>query len=136
MVPPRGKPILQLRVALTARDYEQLLGFYSTGLGVEPAQVWSNDGGRAVLLELGKATLEIFDEAQAQAIDRIEVGRRVSGEVRFALEVPDLQAALDRVLAQGAILVHPPIVTPWGDRNARVQDPLGRQITLFQSPTG
>jgi uncharacterized glyoxalase superfamily protein PhnB len=60
----------------------------------------------------------------------------VSGEVRFALEVPDLQAALDRVLAQGAILVHPPIVTPWGDRNARVQDPLGRQVTLFQSPTG
>lgn len=136
MVPPQGKPILQLRVALTARDYEQLLAFYSAGLGVEPAQVWSNDGGRAVLLELGKATLEIFDETQAQAIDRIEVGRRVSGEVRFALEVPDLQAALDRVLAQGAILVHPPIVTPWGDRNARVQDPLGRQVTLFQSPTG
>jgi hypothetical protein len=84
MAPPQGKPILQLRVALTARDYEQLLAFYSAGLGVEPAQSWSNDGGRAVLLELGKAALEIFDEAQAQAIDRIEVGRRVSGEVRFA----------------------------------------------------
>jgi len=26
----------------------------------------------------------------------------------------------------------PPIVTPWGDLNARVQDPDGLQITLFQ----
>lgn len=128
-----GKPILQLRVALTAQDYERLVAFYCTGLGVEPAQVWSNDGGRAVLLELGKATLEIFDEAQALAIDRIEVGGRVSGEVRFALEVPDLQAALDRLLAQGATLVHSPVATPWGDRNARVQDPTGRQVTLFQA---
>ena len=134
MVARERKPILQLRVALTARDYEQLRGFYCDGLGLEPAALWSNDGGRAALLDLGKATLEIFDEAQARAIDQIEVGRRVSGEVRFALQVPDLKAALDRLLAHGATLVHPPVVTPWGDHNARLQDPSGMQITLFQEP--
>jgi hypothetical protein len=31
--------------------------------------------------------------------------------------------------------VHPPIETPWGDLNARVQDPDGLQITLFQTGT-
>jgi len=133
-VPQEQNPILQLRVALTGREYERLREFYCDGLGLEPTQVWSNDGGRAVLLDLGKATLEIFDEAQARAIDEIEVGRRVSGEVRFALQVPDLKAALDRLLAHGATLVHPPVVTPWGDHNARLQDPSGMQITLFQSP--
>jgi methylmalonyl-CoA/ethylmalonyl-CoA epimerase len=86
-----------------------------------------------MLLDLGKATLEIFDEAQARAIDHIEVGRRVSGEVRFALQVPDLQTALDRLLAYGATLVHAPVLTPWGDRNARLQDPSGMQVTLFQA---
>jgi hypothetical protein len=29
--------------------------------------------------------------------------------------------------------VHPPVVTPWGDRNARFEDPDGLQLTLFQS---
>jgi methylmalonyl-CoA/ethylmalonyl-CoA epimerase len=133
MALPQGKPILQLRVALTAQDYERMVAFYCAGLADEPAQIWSNDGGRALLLDLGKATLEIFDDAQAQAIDRIEVGHRVSGEVRFALEVPDVQAALDRLLAHGGVLVQSPVVTPWGDLNARVQDPAGRQVTLFQA---
>src|SRR5438093_1257794 len=133
MVPREQKPILELRVTLTARDYEQLRGFYCDGLGLEPAQLWSNDGGRGVLLDLGKA-IEIFDEAQARAIDQIEVGRRVSGEVRFALQVPDLKAALDRLLAHGATLVHPPVVTPWGAHKARLQDPFGMQITLFLAP--
>jgi uncharacterized glyoxalase superfamily protein PhnB len=82
---------------------------------------------------MGHATLEIFDEAQAQTIDEIEVGQRVSGPIRFALQVPDLQAALERLLAHGATLVHPPLMTPWGDYNVRLQDPDGLQVTLFQA---
>ena len=82
---------------------------------------------------MGQATLEIFDERHAQSVDAIEAGRRISGPIRFALKVPDLQAAMDRLLAKGAVLVHPPVVTPWGDHNVRLQDPDGMQITLFQS---
>jgi lactoylglutathione lyase len=124
---------MELRVALTTSDYDRLVRFYCDGLGLEPAQLWHNEQGRAMLLDLGHATLELFDEAQAETIDRIEVGRRVSGPVRFALQVPDLDAALVRLLAHGATLVHPPVLTPWGDRNVRLQDPDGMQITLFQS---
>jgi methylmalonyl-CoA/ethylmalonyl-CoA epimerase len=109
-----------------------LVNFYCRGLGIEPAAIWNNDGGQALMLELGKATLEIFDERQAQVIDQLEAGKRVSGQVRFALRVPDLQAAMERSLAHGATLVHPPVVTPWGDLNVRLQDPDGMQITLFQ----
>ena len=83
---------------------------------------------------MGKATLEIFDEAQAETIDGIEAGRRVSGPIRFALQVPDLKAAMERLLANGAKLVHPAVLTPWGDYNVRLQDPDGLQITLFQAP--
>ncbi len=127
-------PVLQLRIALTAADYERAIQFYCAGLGLEPSQIWSNDGGRATLLEMGRATLELFDEPQARAIDQLEAGRRLSGQVRLALQVPDLQAAIQRLLAHDATLVHPPVLTPWGDYNARLQDPDGLQITLFQSP--
>lgn len=81
---------------------------------------------------MGSATLEIFDETQAESVDMIEAGKRNSGKIRFALQVPDLDKAMQRLLAHGAILVHPPVLTPWGDKNVRLQDPEGMQITLFQ----
>jgi catechol 2,3-dioxygenase-like lactoylglutathione lyase family enzyme len=127
-------PILELRIALTTSDYERLVKFYCAGLGIEPAAIWNNDGGKALMLEMGNATLEIFDEKQAEVIDDLEAGKRVSGQVRFALQVPDLKAAMERLLAHGATLVHPPVTTPWGDHNVRLQDPDGMQITLFQVP--
>ncbi len=128
----QNSPILELRIAITTSDYERLVKFYCDGLGLEPAATWNNDGGRALMLEMGKATLELFDERQAEVIDQLEAGKRVSGQIRFALQVPDLKAAMERLLAHGATLVHPPITTPWGDYNVRLQDPDGMQITLFQ----
>ena len=125
-------PIMELRVAITASEYERLVRFYCDGLGLEPAQLWPSDQGRAVILDMGQATLEIFDETQANTIDHIEAGKRLSGQIRFALKVPDLKAAMKRLLSRGAILVHPPVVTPWGDYNVRLQDPEGMQVTLFQ----
>lgn len=126
--------IYELRVAVTTQDYERLVKFYCLGLGIEPAAVWNNDGGKALMLNMGNATLEIFDERQAEVIDDLEAGKRVSGRVRFALQVPDLNAAMERMLANGATLVHEPVTTPWGDHNVRLQDPDGMQITLFQAP--
>jgi len=125
-------PILEMRVAVTTVDFERMMKFYSDALGQDPAADWSTDHAKAVMFEMGKASLEIFDEAQAADVDQIEVGRRVSGRVRFALQVPDLDAALERLAAKGAKLIHPPVETPWGDRNARIEDPDGMQITLYQ----
>jgi len=125
-------PVLELRVAITAQDFERLENFYRQGLGLEPDQIWPAGQGRALVLDMGKATLEVFDEKQARTIDTIEVGHRVSGQVRFAIQVPDVEAATERLIANGAALVHPPVLTPWGDRNVRFQDPEGMQITLFQ----
>ena len=126
-------PVLELRVALTTSDYERLVKFYCQGLGIEPAAVWDNGAGHGLALDMGKATLEVFDETQAETVDEIEAGRRISGPIRFAIQVPDLDSAMKRFLDNGATLVHDPVVTPWGDRNVRVQDPDGMQITLFQA---
>jgi len=107
-----NRPVLQQRVALTSKDYERIVKFYCEGLGIQPAAIWNNDGGKAMMLEMGSATLELFDETQAEVIDRLEAGKRLSGQIRFAFQVPDLQAAMERLLAHGAVLVHPPVTTP------------------------
>jgi len=123
-----------MRVALTTSDYEKVVKFYSEGLGIEPTAIWNNDGGKALILDMGNATLELFDERQAEIIDQLEAGQRLSGQIRFAFQVSDLNAAMERLLAHGATLVHEPILTPWGDYNVRLQDPNGMQVTLFQVP--
>jgi catechol 2,3-dioxygenase-like lactoylglutathione lyase family enzyme len=126
-------PVLELRVAVTTADYQRLVSFYQDGLGLDPAGLWTNEHGNALIFDMGRGTLEIFDEGHAASIDQIEVGQSVSGHIRFALQVPDLDAALQRVLAWGATLVHEPVVTPWNHRNARVQSPDGLQVTLYQA---
>ena len=131
----QNTPILELRVAITTKEYEKLVKFYCAGLGIEPAAIWNNDGGKALMLNMGNATLEIFDERQAEVVDNLEAGTRISGQIRLALQVPDLKAAMDGMLANGATLIHEPVMTPWGDLNVRLQDPDGMQITLFQAKT-
>ena len=123
--------VTELRITLTVQDFGQALAFYRDALGLEQLADWSSESGRVVVLEAGRATLELFDDAQAEAVDAIEAGRRVSGTVRLAMQVADSNDMAQRLVAAGAVRVAPPVVTPWGDRNARVQAPDGMQLTLF-----
>ncbi|MGL5857467.1 MAG: VOC family protein [Angustibacter sp.] len=121
----------ELRLTMTVDDFDRALAFYRDHLGLQQLQDWTSENGRAVLLEAGHATLELFDDAQAAHIDQLEAGRRVSGPVRLCVQVPDSDTTADRLIAAGANRVAPPVDTPWGDRNARIQTPDGMQLTLF-----
>ena len=125
--------VTELRVALTVSDFPAAVAFYRDALGLEQIADWSTEDGRVVVLDAGRATLELFDDSQAEIVDMIEAGRRVSGTVRLALEVPDSDATARRLVAAGATEVAPPVMTPWGDRNARIQAPDGMQLTLFSA---
>ena len=126
--------VVELRIALTVPDFDQAVAFYRDTLGLEQLADWSGEDGRVILLEAGSATLELFDEQQAESVDRIEAGRRVSGPVRFAISVDDLDATADQLVAAGAEAMAPPVVPPWGGRNARLRTPDGMQLTLFSEP--
>ncbi len=123
--------VTELRVALTVQDFGQALAFYRDALGLEQIADWTSETGRVVVLGAGRATLELLDDAQAETVDTIEAGRRVSGTVRLALQVADSEDIAKRPAMAGAVRVAPPVVTPWGDRNARAQAPDGMQLTLF-----
>lgn len=123
--------ISELRITLTVSDFDKAVAFYRDGLGLPQIADWSTDQARVILLEAGRATIELFDEAQAADIDNVEAGSRVSGQVRLCLQVPDSDALADQLVDVGATRVAPAVDTPWGDRNARIQDPDGLQLTLF-----
>ena len=66
-------------------------------------------------------------------MDRIEVGERVSGPARLAIEVPDVEASAATLERRGARAVAGPVETPWGDFNRRLRTPDGLQLTLFET---
>jgi lactoylglutathione lyase len=125
--------VTELRVALTVDHFDQAVAFYRDALGLQQLADWSSESGRVVVLDGGHATLELLDEAQAETVDVVEAGRRLSGKVRLALEVADSEEVARRLVAGGAQQVAPPVTTPWGDRNARVRAPDGLQLTLFST---
>jgi lactoylglutathione lyase len=122
---------VELRVVLTVPDFDQAVAFYRDALGLEQLADWSGDDGRVILLDADRATLELFDERQAESVDRIEAGRRVSAAVRLAFAVDDLERASEELVEAGAEIEAPPVVPPWGGRNARLRTPDGMQLTLF-----
>jgi catechol 2,3-dioxygenase-like lactoylglutathione lyase family enzyme len=123
--------VQEFRITLTVDDLDAAVRLYRDALGLPEVADWSSEQGRVLLLDAGRATLELFDEAQAAMVDDLEVGRRVSGKVRFALQVPDADAAAASLVESGATAVADAVLTPWGDRNARVAAPDGMQLTLF-----
>ena len=108
--------VQELRITLTVDDFDAAVRLYRDALGLAELADWSSDRGRVLLLDAGRATLELFDEAQAAMVDELEVGRRVSGKVRFALQVPDADAAAAELVGAGASRVGDAVDTPWGDR--------------------
>jgi lactoylglutathione lyase len=122
---------VNLRVVLTVSNFDEAVAFYRDTLGLEQLADWSGDDGRVILLDGGRATLELFDERQAESVDGIEAGRRVSGRVRLAIEVEDPDGTAQRLVAAGAVAEAAPLVPPWGGCNARVRTPDEMQLTLF-----
>lgn len=126
-------PVTEMRLVVTAPDYEEALRFYRDVLGLPQLAAFDDGAGHVVILDAGRATLELSDVPHAEHIDAVEVGRRVAGHIRVAFEVPDAYAATDRLVAGGATLIAPPTVTPWRSSNSRLDAPGGLQLTLFQN---
>jgi predicted enzyme related to lactoylglutathione lyase len=129
--PQQAPAVTELRLVVTADDYDEALTFYRDVLGLPELADYSSADGRVRLLGAGRATVEIVDARQADFIDRVEVGRRVAGHIRVALEVDDPRTATRRLADAGADVIAEPTVTPWRSLNARLDAPAGLQLTLF-----
>lgn len=129
---PTG-PVRQLRLVVEAADHDAAVAFYRDVLGLPEQAAFQGEGdARVVILDAGRATLEIANPAQKRLIDDVEVGRQVAPALRVAFEVDDAVATTDALADAGAEVLAPPTRTPWRSLNARLQAPAGLQITVFQ----
>ncbi|WP_329005433.1 VOC family protein [Kribbella sp. NBC_00709] len=123
--------VKEMRLVVTADDYDEAVAFYRDVVGLPERESYSSADGRVTILEVERATLEIADPAQADFIDRVEVGRRVAGKYRVAFEVEDSAATTQKLADAGATVIAEPTRTPWDSLNARLETPGGIQLTLF-----
>jgi catechol 2,3-dioxygenase-like lactoylglutathione lyase family enzyme len=128
--------VRELRVALTAEDFEGAVALYGGALGLRVVKEWDEPQGKGAIFAVGAATIEVIDRPQAEYIDEVEVGERVSGPVRLALGVPDVEGAAGSLMGHGAAAVGGAVRTPWGDFNRRLRAPDGMQLTLFEQDGG
>ncbi|RZU66371.1 glyoxalase/bleomycin resistance protein/dioxygenase superfamily protein [Microterricola gilva] len=128
--------VRQLRLVVAVpddEDFDGVLAFYRDVIGMPVAEAYDGDGGtRVVILDAGRATLELSNAAQVRMIDAIETEGGHSRQLRVALEVDDSETATTDAVAQGAALIAAPRETPWRSLNSRLEGPGGLQLTLFQ----
>lgn len=128
--------VRQLRLVVTVDDFDEAVRFYRDVLGLDEIGAISGDHGSVVILDAGRATLELSDLAHAEFIDEVEVGHRVAGHVRVAFQVEDGAEATRRLASAGATVLAAPRTTPWGSLNSRLEGPAGLQLTLFEDRPG
>ena len=133
-VPTGSAPtVRQLRLVVAAPDYDEAVRFYRDELGLAEEEQYDAPGGaKVMILNAGRATLELSNPAQIDYIDSVETGRTgVSGQYRVAFEVDDCGTVTERLTAAGAEVIAPPTATPWDSLNARLTGPAKIQLTVF-----
>jgi len=129
----QNNAVRQLRIVVETIDFDAAVAFYRDALGLpEEAAFEGEDDARVMILDAGRATLELSNPAQVRLIDRVEAEGSPSARIRIAFEVDDAQTTTDALVEAGAILVASPRETPWRSLNSRMEAPAGLQVTLFQ----
>lgn len=131
---PEGGGVTQLRLVVHAPEFDKALSFYRDVLGMPQAEAYEADeGARVVILDAGRATLELANSAQVAFVDGVETdGDAPSDRLRVAFEVGATESAVERLVAGGAEVEASARETPWRSINARLRAPAGLQVTLFQ----
>ena len=113
-----------LRVLISAKDYDETLAFYGELLGLPIAESWDDPDGRGTLFSAADGKIEVFEANAHHPAHAIE-------GVRLGIEVPDAQALHDRVVAHGVKIVEAIDDRPWKHRSFTIDDPNGLALTFF-----
>ena len=128
--------VKELRIILTVDNLDEIIQFYRDVAGFQVSKEWRDEAtGNGIILEAGKASLELIDKKDAASIDEIEVGKRIAGSVRLALNIGEnIEEASEKFIAGGAIALADIKQAPWS-KVRRLEDPSGMQFTLFETST-
>jgi predicted enzyme related to lactoylglutathione lyase len=115
-----------IRPIIVTADLDRLLAFYTGLLGVREVERYPEDGPAfSVVLALGDSELNLVGDTRA------EPGS--PGRILLSVEVPDVDALLERVPSLGGHVQAPANDMPWGQRVAHIGDPDGNDVNLTQA---
>ena len=128
--------VKELRIILTVDNLDEIIQFYRDVAGFQVSKEWRDEAtGNGIILEAGRASLELIDKKDAASIDEIEVGKKIAGPVRLALNIGEnIEGASGKFIAGGAVALADIKQAPWS-KVQRLQDPSGMQFTLFETST-
>ncbi|WP_432949069.1 VOC family protein [Kribbella sp. CA-253562] len=111
---------------VTTADLDRLLPFYTDVLGGEQVYQFPPEGAPAyVSVQFGKASLGLGHDPDFQ----VTPGRP---PIALWLYTDDLDGVVDRIRAAGGRITQEPADQPWGEREARAEDPDGNHLYLGQ----
>ncbi|MDH6432271.1 catechol 2,3-dioxygenase-like lactoylglutathione lyase family enzyme [Streptomyces sp. SAI-144] len=116
--------VLSGRVLLRPTDPERSRVFYGDQLGLAVYREFGTGPERGTVYFLGGGFLELSGRSEAPR----------AAEVRLWLQVADVTAAHEELLAKGVEIVRPPVKEPWGLVEMWVADPDGTPIVLVEVP--
>jgi uncharacterized glyoxalase superfamily protein PhnB len=117
--------LLSSRVLVRPSDFEAAVRWYCDVLGLRVYREYGF-GGRitGVVLFLGGGFLEL----------KSDEGPTATGAVTLWLQVHDVDAEHERLVAAGVDVRRPPKTEPWGLRECWIADPDGVDIVLVEVP--
>ncbi|HET7544898.1 MAG TPA: VOC family protein [Polyangiaceae bacterium] len=123
---------IEVRICIDVDDVERGIAFYTTAL---PLTVGRRLGRDWVELLGAMAPIDLLATAAGSAPSPRSIARRDFARhwtpVHLDFVVENVDAAVQRALAAGAVLEHPLRVDPYG-RLARLADPFGHGLCLIE----
>ena len=116
--------VLQSRVLLRPADFARSIDFYEGGLGLVRYREWGREGHRGVVFFLGGGYLELNEAG----------GGPLPQGVRLWLQVSDVAATHQELVASGVEVAEPPERKPWGLIEMVLLDPDGLALVVVETP--
>ncbi|MGQ4417538.1 VOC family protein [Streptomyces sp. SAS_269] len=116
--------VLSSRTLLRPTDPERSRAFYGERLGLAVYREFGTGPERGTVYFLGGGFLEVSGHSETPA----------PPEVRLWLQVADVAAAHEELLAKGVEIARPPVKEPWGLVEMWIADPDGTPIALVEVP--
>ncbi|RZU18229.1 VOC family protein [Streptomyces sp. BK239] len=116
--------VLSSRILLRPTDPERSRVFYGEQLGLAVYREFGTGPERGTVYFLGGGFLEVSGRAESPP----------DPAVRLWMQVADVAAAHEELLAKGARVVREPVREPWGLVEMWVEDPDGTPVVLVEVP--
>lgn len=116
--------VLMSRILVRPTDPAASRRFYRDVLGLAISREFGPDDNPGTVFFLGSSFLEVSGQGS----------ERASKDTSLWVQVRDVQAEWDRLVAAGVEALREPRLEPWGLLEAWISDPDGLRIILVQIP--